>query len=67
MSSKTINEERRLGVDASIESQFIESLGEIDRIALNVAKTTLGSLFTLSKSTAFIEWLSKRGGTCSLQ
>lgn len=67
MSSKTINEERRLGVDASIESQFIESLDEIDRIALNVAKTTLGSLFTLSKSTAFIEWLSKQRETCSLQ
>ena len=67
MSSKTINEEMRLGVDASIESQFIESLGEIDRIALNVAKTTLGSLFSLSKSSAFIEWLSKHGGTCSLQ
>jgi len=67
MSSKTINEERRQGVDASIESQFIESLDEIDRIALNVAKTTLGSLFSLLKSSAFIEWLSKHGGTCSLQ
>jgi len=67
MSSKTINKERGLGLDTSIESQFIESLDEIDRIALNVAKTTLGSLFTLSKSTAFIEWLSKHGGTCTLQ
>ena len=67
MSSKTINKERGLGLDTTIESQFIESLDEIDRIALNVAKTTLGSLFTLSKSTAFIEWLSKHGGTCTLQ
>jgi hypothetical protein len=67
MSSKMNNEERWVGVDATIESQFIESLDEIDRIALNVAKTTLGSLFTLSKSTAFIEWLTKRGGTCTLQ
>lgn len=67
MSSKMNNEEMELGVNMNIESQFIESLDEIDRIALNVAKTTLGSLFSLPKTSAFIEWLSKRGGTCSLQ
>lgn len=61
------NEERELGVNVNIESQFIESLDEIDRIALNIAKTALGSLFSLPKTSAFIEWLSKRGETCSLQ
>ena len=46
-----------------LEQEYIESLDEIDRIALNVAKTTLGSLFNLSNSNAFIVWLSKHGGT----
>lgn len=40
----------------SLEELYIASLDEMDKIALNVARTTMGSLFSLSKSTAFIEW-----------
>ena len=42
----------------SLEQLYIASLDEMDKIALNVARTTMGSLFSLSKSTAFIEWMN---------
>ena len=41
-------------------AKYIESIDEIDRIALNVAITTLGSLFSVEKSNAFIEWQVKQ-------
>jgi hypothetical protein len=41
-------------------AKYIESIDEIDRIALNVAITTLGSLFSVAKSNAFIEWRAKQ-------
>jgi hypothetical protein len=44
----------------SLEELYIASLDEMDKIALNVARTTMGSLFSLSKSTAFIEWTNER-------
>jgi hypothetical protein len=46
--------------DTALEQLYIASLDEMDKIALNVAKTTMGSLFSLSKSTAFIEWTNER-------
>uniref|UniRef100_A0A6C0B766 Uncharacterized protein n=1 Tax=viral metagenome TaxID=1070528 RepID=A0A6C0B766_9ZZZZ len=46
--------------DISLEELYIASLDEMDKIALNVARTTMGSLFSLSKSTAFIEWTNER-------
>ena len=33
-----------------LEKRYVESLDELDRIALNVARSTLGSLFSLEKS-----------------
>ena len=44
----------------SLEELYIASLDEMDKIALNVARTTMGSLFSLSKSTAFVEWTNER-------
>ena len=44
----------------ALEQLYIASLDEMDKIALNVARTTMGSLFSLSKSTAFIEWMTER-------
>ena len=43
-----------------LEQEYVVSLNEMDKIALNVARTTMGSLFSLSKSTAFIEWTNER-------
>jgi hypothetical protein len=41
-------------------AKYIESIDEIDRIALNVAISTLGTLFSVEKSNAFIEWKAKQ-------
>ena len=39
-----------------LEKRYVESLDELDRIALNVARSTLGSLFSLEKSNHYMEW-----------
>jgi hypothetical protein len=44
--------------DNSLEIRYVESLDELDRIALNVARSTLGSLFSLEKSNHYMEWKS---------
>jgi hypothetical protein len=42
-----------------LEQQFLESLDEKELIAYNIAKSHLGTLFSLNKSNAYLEWLSK--------
>lgn len=46
-------------VPLSLEQQFLESLDEKELIAYNIAKSHLGTLFSLNKSNAYLEWLSK--------
>jgi hypothetical protein len=46
------------GRDNSLKIRYVESLDELDRIALNVARSTLGSLFSLEKSNHYMEWKS---------
>jgi hypothetical protein len=41
-----------------LKKRYVESLDELDRIALNVARSTLGSLFSLEKSNHYMEWKS---------
>lgn len=41
-----------------LEKRYVESLDELDRIALNVARSTLGSLFSLEKSNHYMKWKS---------
>jgi hypothetical protein len=45
-----------------LEIRYVESLDELDRIALNVARSTLGSLFSLEKSNHYMEWKSANKG-----
>jgi len=46
-SSPTINELLQL---------YLESLNEKEKIAYNIAKSHLGSSFSLEKSNGFIQW-----------
>ena len=39
---------------------YIASLGDKEKIAYNIAKSHLGTLFSLEKSNDFIEWMKKR-------
>ena len=44
----------------SLCREFLESLNEKERIAYNIAKSHLGTMFILDKSNAFLEWLDKK-------
>ena len=39
-----------------LEKLYVESLDEKSRIAYNIAKSHLGTLFSLVKSNHYIEW-----------
>ena len=41
-------------------SIFLASLNEKEMIAYNIAKSHLGTMFSLEKCNAFLEWKSKR-------
>jgi len=43
----------------SLSEAYLKSLTEMERIAYDIAKSHLGSLFTLEKSNHYLEWLSK--------
>jgi len=46
----------------SLSEAYLKSLTEMELIAYNIAKSHLGSLFTLEKSNHYLEWLSKNHG-----
>jgi len=41
-------------------NEFLASLNEKELIAYNIAKSHLGTLFSLDKSNAYLEWLEER-------
>ena len=41
------------------EKSFIKSLDEKELMAYNIAKSHLGTMFSLDKSNAFLEWKAK--------
>ncbi len=41
----------------SLSEAYLKSLTEMERIAYDIAKSHLGSLFTLEKSNHYLEWL----------
>ena len=47
---------------SSVSEAYLKSLTEMERIAYDIAKSHLGSLFTLEKSNHYLEWLSKHHG-----
>ena len=42
------------------EQEYINSLSEKEKKALEIAKNHLGSLFTLYKTAGFIQWKKKK-------
>jgi hypothetical protein len=44
----------------SIEETFLSTLDEKELMAYNIAKSHLGTLFSLDKSNAFLEWLKNK-------
>ena len=48
-----------------LEKLYVESLDEKSRIAYNIAKSHLGTLFSLVKSNHYIEWRGECLPSCS--
>lgn len=48
-------------------NEFLASLDEKELIAYNIAKSHLGTLFSLDKSNAYLEWLAQLGTFGSLK
>jgi hypothetical protein len=46
----------------SLSEAYLNSLTEMERIAYNIAKSHLGSLFTLEKSNHYLEWYKAHHG-----
>lgn len=42
---------------------YLKSLDEKEMIAYNIAKSHLGTLFTLEKSNHYLDWLSAHNST----
>lgn len=43
-----------------MEQEFLDSLNEKERMAYEIAKSHLGSLFSLEKCNAYLEWLENK-------
>ncbi len=52
-------EEEKTFIKSLDEETFIKSLDEKELMAYNIAKSHLGTLFSLDKSNAFLEWKAK--------
>jgi hypothetical protein len=46
--------------EADLEDIFLKTLDEKELMAYNIAKSHLGTLFSLDKSNAFLEWKAKQ-------
>jgi hypothetical protein len=47
---------------SSVSEAYLKSLTEMELIAYNIAKSHLGSLFTLEKSNHYLEWFKAHHG-----
>jgi len=44
----------------NLGKEFLDSLNEKERMAYHIAKSHLGTMFSLEKSNAFLEWVKER-------
>jgi len=43
-----------------LNKEFLDSLNEKERMAYHIAKSHLGTMFSLNKCNAFLEWAKER-------
>ncbi len=53
------NNESLMNDNESLINEFLASLNDKELIAYNIAKSHLGTLFSLDKSNAYLDWLNK--------
>jgi hypothetical protein len=44
----------------SLIKEFMDSLDEKERMAYHIAKSHLGTMFSLDKSNAYLEWIKTK-------
>jgi hypothetical protein len=44
----------------SLSKAFMDSLDEKERMAYHIAKSHLGTMFSLDKSNAYLEWIKTK-------
>jgi hypothetical protein len=44
----------------NLDKEFLDSLNEKERMAYHIAKSHLGTMFSLNKCNAFLEWAKER-------
>lgn len=47
-------------MESSLENEYLNTLSEKEKKALEIAKEHLQSLFTLTQTTGFIEWKNRK-------
>ena len=47
-------------MDNDKEKEFLDSLNDKERMAYHIAKSHLGTMFSLDKCNAFLEWVKER-------
>ena len=52
--------ERSSPTKEDLGKEFLDSLNEKERMAYDIAKSHLGTMFSLDKSNAFLEWVKER-------
>ena len=52
--------ERSSPTKEDLGKEFLDSLNEKERMAYHIAKSHLGTMFSLDKSNAFLEWAKER-------
>lgn len=48
---------KEIPVKDFLNKEFLDSLNEKERIAYHIAKSHLGTMFSLDKCNAFLEWV----------
>jgi hypothetical protein len=54
------NKEKEFLEKEFLEKEFLDSLNDKERMAYHIAKSHLGTMFSLDKCNAFLEWVKER-------
>ena len=54
------NKEKEVLEKEVLEKEFLDSLNDKERMAYHIAKSHLGTMFSLDKCNAFLEWVKER-------
>ena len=60
MDANSLSKTDSLSKADSLVKEFMDSLDEKERMAYHIAKSHLGTMFSLDKSNAYLEWIKTK-------